>query len=537
MRPLAGVPLPVQHRVGSLHRQAGMLHGILCAMLVSCISGFASANEPPAIAAAPEPVARSQAAALSAVEEPEPHALRAALEELTLGGLGLGYYYTWRELNSQDWEFGYEWSALEARIIGKAYAFDNNYFNTNYLSHPGAGTLYYWVARTNGLGVGSSLAYAATTSFLWEFAGEFRERMSVNDLFMTPLGGMALGESTYQLSRYLSQGCGALTQAFSAMFSPLGVVHSWVDGTRRRDQRVCDAYGLSKKGEHRFELVLGGRLSRSTGRGGSETSGQGRFHAKSELMLMTDAGLPGSGWRTFSSGEVSQFDVALNIHPQALMDVTVTSRTIPVGVYYRRLSPAPLGGVVGREFTAGAGVGVDFNLHRYHGPRGAADSLFVLEMPSLFLRWSTKDSAQRLELGFVAAPTLAGAGAFAQDAYLKTGSRDDLTYPARDHAYNHALGVAANPLIRWTTPYSSLALESRLDSLFAIAALDGDRQQPSKIRVTEFRRRVRLSLAVGRAQGFSWFVDLAVYHRRGTVAEAVWNRVEFQGGTGVGFRL
>ena len=93
-----------------------------------------------------------------------PHYVRLALEEVVLVGAGFGQYWYDREQNSRDWQFSYDWESFRARLEGKAYAFDTNGFDTNFVFHPAAGTLYYLTARSNRFGPFESLAIAFGTS-------------------------------------------------------------------------------------------------------------------------------------------------------------------------------------------------------------------------------------------------------------------------------------------------------------------------------------------------------------------------------------
>lgn len=81
----------------------------------------------------------------------------------------------------------------------KGPVWDVNKFSTNLVAHPYHGSLYYNAARSNGMNFWQSIPYTAGGSFMWEFFME-TEPPSINDLFATTFGGVALGEITYRLS-------------------------------------------------------------------------------------------------------------------------------------------------------------------------------------------------------------------------------------------------------------------------------------------------------------------------------------------------
>lgn len=80
---------------------------------------------------------------------------------------------------------------------------DNPVFN--YVLHPYGGAVYYMSARSCGFNVLGSLAYCTfISSMLWEYGFEtFNEVPSVQDLFITPLAGMLMGECFYHIKRVI----------------------------------------------------------------------------------------------------------------------------------------------------------------------------------------------------------------------------------------------------------------------------------------------------------------------------------------------
>ena len=80
---------------------------------------------------------------------------------------------------------------------------DNPIFN--YILHPYGGAVYYMSARSCGFNVLGSLAYSAIVSaVLWEYGIEcFNEVPSIQDLVITPLAGMLMGECFYRVKRII----------------------------------------------------------------------------------------------------------------------------------------------------------------------------------------------------------------------------------------------------------------------------------------------------------------------------------------------
>lgn len=82
---------------------------------------------------------------------------------------------------------------------------DGDSFVFNYILHPYAGAAYYMGARSIGFNVLGSFIYCtAISTCFWEYGIEaFMEKPSIQDLFITPLAGLVLGESFYRLKRHI----------------------------------------------------------------------------------------------------------------------------------------------------------------------------------------------------------------------------------------------------------------------------------------------------------------------------------------------
>lgn len=80
---------------------------------------------------------------------------------------------------------------------------DNLIFN--YVLHPYGGAAYYMSARSQGFNMFYSFLYGlGVSTFFWEYGIEaFMEIPSIQDLFVTPIGGILIGETFYRVKRYI----------------------------------------------------------------------------------------------------------------------------------------------------------------------------------------------------------------------------------------------------------------------------------------------------------------------------------------------
>jgi len=88
--------------------------------------------------------------------------------------------------------------------LGRVPEWDTNTFGTNQLMHPYNGAMFYGAARSEGFSPLASAAFTLVGSAQWEWMWE-TVNPSANDLYMTTLGGITLGESLGRLSAGLRQ--------------------------------------------------------------------------------------------------------------------------------------------------------------------------------------------------------------------------------------------------------------------------------------------------------------------------------------------
>ena len=109
---------------------------------------------------------------------------------------------SWNRAELQDVPLFKRW---HNHVIKKGPEWDHDKFYFNYILHPYAGAVYYMSARSCGFNAWQSLLYCACVSTIgWEFGIEaFMERPSIQDIFITPLVGGAIGEGFYKLKRQI----------------------------------------------------------------------------------------------------------------------------------------------------------------------------------------------------------------------------------------------------------------------------------------------------------------------------------------------
>jgi len=450
------------------------------------------------------------------VEPREPNYWLAVGWQLTVLLAGVGYYYIEKDVNSIDWYYDYSFTTFRDKLIGKGYAFDSNIYDTNFISHSVAGTLYYAGARGSRVGPMGALGIAVASSALWELLGEYRERAALNDMLATPFGGAAFGESLFQLGALFDRSCDSgVTRALAGVFAPGKALADYLDDADPLRPKNCSAFGLPRLGDYRIDLSIGPRWIHSWGETPAESRPAAEAILDTEIINLRRWGRPGRGWTSFSDGNISSLAVTYWADEAGRADVRVRARSAFGGLHYRNIEPVGPGRH-GMEFVLSAGLGVEYSRHRY-GTKLREDPMYVLELPSVQGRARWTRGHDKLDFQVVLATTYAGAGSFALEKYAVDNPRSELTSAAEHHGYNHALGVSLIPRAVYSTPSWRLGLHGRSDRMFVVRALDGDDQITSHRPASERRYRGELWFEYGPPRGFRWHVDVAGAQRRGNI--------------------
>jgi hypothetical protein len=474
------------------------------------------------------PTAPSTLRAFSYLEPQEPDYLRATLEEIALLGLGFAQYLANRDVNSVDWDFDYDWNGFRGKLGGHGYSFDTNDFHTNFLKHPAAGTLYYWAARTNRLSLGESFAYALVASTLWEYFGEFRERASINDMLVTPIAGLVLGEMTVQLGAFFDRSCDSLPNKLLAdVFGPMKSLHDAFDGAKPARDVQCDRYGFSATGEHefRFSLAAGALLSTS----GAPARFETQLGLHTRIVALETYGSEGRGYTTFADGNVTEFWLHGGFADSGWTDFTLRATVIALGFQLRSIARSSAG-LSGDEMLLGLLVGTEYDMHRF----GVAadqrhDRYFALDAPGVSIDYRHFMGTLRLEVELQTSLALAGIDPFALPEYLVVDSIEDLATVARDQRYNYAAGLRINPRARLIGRWFEVGVDLLGIRLSVINQLDRRPDRQSHTSIGELRSSASAWLSAGpRHWPLRFRVSADVLQRSGMIADARASRSELR---------
>ena len=185
---------------------------------------------------------------------------RMSLELSGIFVLSFSGYEAAAALAAVDWDYELTWSDLYLKLIaGKGLRFDDNPLFLNSPGHAIAGAYYYLFARANGLSPIPSFLVTVFSSAVWELFIEYREVFSINDMIVTPFGGMSFGETFYQLGMLFARGQNTwYYRALAFLFNPLTELHALVDKKWPQRATQLNRFGLPDDIWHRFDTFFDG---------------------------------------------------------------------------------------------------------------------------------------------------------------------------------------------------------------------------------------------------------------------------------------
>jgi len=279
----------------------------------------------------------------------DPHVWRTWREmAIGLALLSTGY---WLGLDRQvaDWDN----PRPEQRFDGTAWRTDNNALSVNFALHPAGGGVAYAWARAYHHSVPAAAAYGFLSQFIWEFVLEFKEKVSVNDMIVTPTSGIPIGEFFHKLGLYLDTATHPSTATEVAQWS-MGTavqVDRWLDGRDHAEPRAHDSLGLTTDIWHDF--TLGGEVHQVR-----DAAGAGhlvyRTSAAGQLVSIPGYLRPGRFSRSFWRADVASASLGFEAS-EHWVGATFAADTLLFGHHAQDIAGYRKP-VRGQAFTAGASM-------------------------------------------------------------------------------------------------------------------------------------------------------------------------------------
>jgi hypothetical protein len=362
--------------------------------------------------------------------------LRTTIEELGILGAGYAQYVDNRASNERDFDNSPNWDTLKSKVtLGSALTFDNNLFDTNWLTHPLAGWFYYGVARSNRVSIPASAAIAFFASTLWEVLGEIREDAAINDLVSTPFGGMAVYEPMMQTGAVFQRAKKTpASTALGWLFAPLKSIHDAIDGLETERATEIDDMGMPVDEWHRIRL---GGSAGVTHQQGGVTQGDARFYGESRVVALPRYGRKGSAAGWFGGAEVSELRVQAGFSEGEAVDIQIASSALPAGYRWQDAH--------GQGIIAGLHVGTEYGRHDYDRDRRREPDRIALVAAGTTIEETTQAGPLLVRTRLDVLGNFAGVESYALPAYAANRGVGGLTSILAIQHYYHAYGATLRP--------------------------------------------------------------------------------------------
>jgi Domain of unknown function (DUF3943) len=268
---------------------------------------------------------------------------RAVLEMFGVLSIGVAQYWLNAGANRRDWDYPH----FSDRFDPSAIRFDNNTHLTNNIMHPLAGSAYYGLARANGLNVPASAAYLVASSTVWEWALEWREKVSINDMMATSFGGIAAGEFLVHLAAYLNSAPAETNFGQDLAKTTLGFpvwMHDQLDDRQPDPRPARDNLGFSSAYHHRFTADYQNAWIDDAADRRGELQG---VALDARLVALPEFLDPESFDVVFTRGNFTQGSLLLQFDDRGLQEAWVKFDAVLAGYYAQRSTSSVLGGLVG----------------------------------------------------------------------------------------------------------------------------------------------------------------------------------------------
>jgi hypothetical protein len=257
-----------------------------------------------------------------------------------LQGLGHFVYATtsyWirKDVMMEDWEYLFTWEDQKKRFLFiDGMRFDSNTFQFNW-THTMAGAIYYNYARANHLNKTGSFLFAFGASYFWEFVIEFREVVSINDVISTPIGGVSIGESLFQLGRFFrSRKPTFLNKILRFLSNPVLSLNDWLE-----KKRVTNLYAFTDDYWYDCRLAVGSRFDTLSGWDANSFLHLG---IESQIIDIPEYGKPGVSNKRVKNTVATEFNISGTFNKNGLYEYNIFAKTVLFGYFrqnIRRVGP------------------------------------------------------------------------------------------------------------------------------------------------------------------------------------------------------
>jgi hypothetical protein len=347
---------------------------------------------------------------------------------------------------------------------------------------------YYQVARGNGLSFGASYTATFLASAFWEYGVEYVEVPSLNDLVMTPVAGMAIGESSFRLGRLFAASRPSPGNLLGQLaFSPVATLNDILAGRSPYHPGPLKSE-VSRGMYHRLALGLG---AQTVDLGAAVYRQEAAFSLDGVVVAHPSYRRPGRQITAVRPGEWTRMSGGLQLGPDGVpVGYAFHSSTVLMGRYLRRVAErAP--GTSRRQAPPGGGLLMALASSFDYEGRDLPGGWERLAQAGL-LGPAAEFTADRNDVGVrVAVSGQYSLGLMRSPSYAAYG-------PLGNQVYYHAHGLVAGGALALRLGRVDLGMDTDLRLL---RALKGQDARPGEPALADSRRTISLLAGVRPFQG------------------------------------
>ncbi len=392
--------------------------------------------------------------------------LRASLESAVLLGIGAAQYWADGSTNSRDWDYDWSWDTWKGKFVTfEGVRYDDNSLFLN-LGHAASSGLFYLLGRGAGLPVGHSFLLAAAGSLAWEYTVEFREVVSINDVILGSVGGLALMEPVHQIGELLNRS--RQTWGKWTLGTVLGFAgklnRALYDDLPRPHADSYDRFGFADDVEHRFAAALGG--GEIEAEGGGDGVGVWGAEITAELCSLRRDPAAGATVERATGAPLTSAAVSFLQGPDGTHELRVVTAVTLVGTH-RRTAAAGWGTSV----LAGLGTGFEYGAAPSAGG-GETDHLAIVNVAGPVVEVVATRAGAVVRAGAAVYADFAEIEAYALRAFRTADPAAAVRSSLDLHGYYHAWGATAAVHLEARLGRWELTLEGRRHWLDSIDSRD-----------------------------------------------------------------
>jgi hypothetical protein len=338
------------------------------------------------------------------------------------------------------------------KLVHGAVSYDSNTFRTNFIGHPTMGTAMYLMARGSRLPAWQASLWTVAGSTTWEWI-EYNERASINDLIVTPLVGISIGEPLFQVGAHLDR---------TPRTTGRNVL-SWIVSPFKKLNDLHDHAEPDRGDPADWLLVWAGGGGTVTS-GGGGTAGDARLEGGWRLIRSAEYGAPGHAVRGWVDGQVTSAALTTSFRLGQVSDGRLESSALLASLYARDLDEGSRGG----DLVAGLGVAFELRGHRWT-PAGLPDFAGLVSIPRgvAEARWLAGELTltARVEGSIL----FGGSRSYALDGDAAAVPWDEWPTGQQQFGYHFGFGAGLHPALQVASGPASLLAEWRGDSLWRTA--------------------------------------------------------------------